>query len=165
MQTPISRHGRVAVLAPSGHLDGRAAAQFERDVLHLLASGSRFVIVDCAGVSLLTGSGLRVLLLLAHSVEAAHGRLVLCGTSHAIRSVLQIAGLSRQFVVTASVEEAMKHMPASVEATAVSALAGRVARTLARRADRPAFTTRPATPSPEIRALAGRVMAALERRR
>ena len=147
----------VTVLAPTGHLDGRVAARFERDALECLRRGGRLVIVDCAGVAVLAGAGLRVLLMLARSLEAAGGRLVLCGVERQIRSVLQVAGLSAQFTIVASLDDAMTAMSALATASAPSALAVRVSALTGAGSSPPPATA----PTPELRVLAARVSALL----
>lgn len=153
----MSLSTEVTVLTPTGHLDSRVALRFERDALECLRGGCRLVIVDCAGVVVLAGAGLRVLVMLARSLEAAGGRLVLCGVERQIRSVLQVAGLSAQFTIVASVQEAMTEMAALASAAPSSALAARVAALTGA-----GVSPLPATaPTPELRALAARVAAML----
>jgi anti-sigma B factor antagonist len=163
MSCRVTHHGPVVVLAPSGHLDGRAALRFERDAIEVLDGGARFVIVDCSEVSLLAGAGLRVLLFLSRSLDARNGRLALCGVGRPLRNVLHVAELSRQFVIVPSVDEAMAQMPVSTDES-MAKLASRVHRVLESRTGRKTHVT-PAPWSPEIHALAARVSTLLTIRR
>jgi anti-sigma B factor antagonist len=165
MQLKVTRHGPVAVLHPAAQVDGRAAFQFEQDVLELLQDGTRFVAVDFSAVTLMASAGIRVLILLLHKVEARDGVLVLCGLTQYVRNVLDVSGLTGQFTIVGTVDDALRCMPAGqADQSETGVLARRVVKLLGIGDRRPADAAAP-VPDAIAHPLADRVLHVLSRRR
>ncbi|MDD3028747.1 MAG: STAS domain-containing protein [Alphaproteobacteria bacterium] len=73
----------VEVMDTDRYLSSVNAPEFIEDVSLCIESGARFMIINCAALSFLTGAGLRAFLVLARKMYAVDG-------------VLQIRGLKRQ---------------------------------------------------------------------
>ncbi|HVS03480.1 MAG TPA: STAS domain-containing protein [Thermoanaerobaculia bacterium] len=95
MEFVLHTHDEVTVVRLAGRLDGTGSATFERDVEPRLAEGALRVVLDLAELEYLASAGLRVLFKLAKRSAAARGGLWLCSARPAVRTVLDVAGVSR----------------------------------------------------------------------
>ena len=163
MELKVTRQGQVAVVHPAAQVDGRAAFQFEQDILELLQDGTKFVVVDFAAVTLFASAGIRVLILMLHKLDARDGALVLCGLNQYVRNVLDVSGLTGQFTIVGTIADAVKAMPASGDTSEQAVLARRVLKLLSIGGQLPPAP--PALAGPAAQELADRVMHALSRRR
>jgi anti-anti-sigma factor len=163
MELKVTRQGPVAVVHPAAQVDGRAAFQFEQDILELLQDGTKFVVVDFAAVTLFASAGIRVLILMLHKLDARDGALVLCGLNQYVRNVLDVSGLTSQFTIVGTIAEAIQAMPAGEDTSETAVLARRVLRLLSIGDYAPA--TPAAVAAPVAQELADRAMHALSRRR
>jgi anti-sigma B factor antagonist len=162
MELKVTRQGQVAVVHPAAQVDGRAAFQFEQDILELLQDGTKYVVVDFAAVTLFASAGIRVLILMLHKLDARDGALVLCGLNQYVRNVLDVSGLTGQFTIVGTIAEAIQAMPAGEDTRETALLARRVLRLLSigdYAAPAPA-----AIAGPVAQELADRAMHALSRR-
>jgi anti-sigma B factor antagonist len=163
MELKVTRHGQVAVVHPNAQVDGRAAFQFEQDILELLQDGTKFVVVDFAAVTLFASAGIRVLILMLHKLDARDGALALCGLNQYVRNVLDVSGLTSQFTIVGTVADAVKAMPAGEDSSETAVLARRVLKLLSIGDQPPAAAS--AMAEPMAQELADRAMHALSRRR
>jgi anti-anti-sigma factor len=166
MELKVTRHGptgQVAVVHPAAQVDGRAAFQFEQDILELLQDGTRHVVVDFSAVTLFASAGIRVLILMLHKLDARDGALVLCGLNQYVRNVLDVSGLTSQFTIVGTIADAVKAMPAAEDTSETAVLARRVLKLLSI-GDQPPVMA-PAIAEPLAQQLADRAMHALSRRR
>ncbi len=133
MDLTVDKTGDVVVLEPAGAITARAAAEFERAAEQQISGGARRLAVDFGKVDLITGDGLRVLVLLAQHLRGADGKLILFGMSDAVRSVFEAAGLLTQFQIVEARAEAVARLEAATaprRAAAASKLARLTARLL-----------------------------------
>jgi anti-anti-sigma factor len=163
MELKVTRQGSVAIVHPAAQVDGRAAFQFEQDILDLLQDGTKYVVVDFAAVTLFASAGIRVLILMLHKLDARDGALVLCGLNQYVRNVLDVSGLTGQFTIVGTIADAVKAMPAGEDTSEVGLLARRVLKLLSIGDQPPAGP--PAIAEPMAHQLADRAMHALSRRR
>ncbi len=168
MPTSVEKVEATVLVVLAGTIDGRGALEFDRKMAQQLESGSRLFVVDFSSVQLITSAGLRVLLMLRKRA-GAEGGLVLCGLSERIGTLLDIAGLTSHFQMTATREEALAHLaslhaaPAGAEAPS-SSLGRQLLRLLGYSTparERPAGASGPAPP---VSGVAARAMDLLGRR-
>lgn len=95
MQLQETKEGDVLILTLEGHLDTAAAPQFEERLLKLIAGGESRVLVDCAKLDYVNSAGLKVFLLAAKQLDAAGGKLVLCGLTPSVQSIFDMIGFSK----------------------------------------------------------------------
>ena len=163
MELKVTRQGTVAVVHPAAQVDGRAAFQFEQDILELLQDGTKYVVVDFAAVTLFASAGIRVLILMLHKLDARDGALVLCGLNQYVRNVLDVSGLTGQFTIVGSIADAVKAMPAGEDTSETALLARRVLKLLSIGDYAPPASS--AVAGPVAQELADRALHALSRRR
>ena len=99
-------HG-VTCIALLGRLDELATSDAERAFTEVLEGGAKEVLLDLEGVEYVSSSGLRVLLLLAKSMEKSGGTLKLCNLSPFVAEVFEISNFTRLFEVHPSHSEAL----------------------------------------------------------
>jgi anti-sigma B factor antagonist len=108
MEIREARQDGVLVLGLSGRLDGESARPLHTRLQALLDEGERRFVVDAAGLTYVSSSGMKLLLAAVRRLEPAGGRIVLCALQAPVRRVLEIAGLTSLFAICASAEEAVK---------------------------------------------------------
>ncbi len=107
MEIRASEQAGIALLEPDGSIDTRSALEFERKVRELLEGGARLFAIDFAEVELITSAGIRVLMMLAKRLQGIEGDLVLCALNDQVKTVFEIAGLTEQFRIVSSRQEAL----------------------------------------------------------
>lgn len=99
-----------AVVAATGEVD-LGASSVLHDVLTEAAETSDRIIIELTAVTLLASSGMNVMVdALNRHHHRQRGTLCLVGLSRAVREVLDIARLSTQFPIYASVREAVAEL-------------------------------------------------------
>ena len=86
-----AQQGEVIIVSVSGRLDGIGAPEIETHCRTLIRGGATRLILDLAGVDYVSSAGLRSLLVLAKSMKAANGSLVLCNLSPLVRDEMAIS--------------------------------------------------------------------------
>lgn len=103
---PAHELGEVVVVEPAGRLDALVAGQLDQSLKDALASHARLV-VDMAGVTYISSSSLRVLLLGVRRARQQGGDLKLCCLSPRVRQVFALAGFDQVFQLWATRAEAL----------------------------------------------------------
>lgn len=93
------RAGARATLLITGELDAFSAPKLEEEVSRLFADEVYDLVLDLAATSFLDSSGLRAILVAQGGVADHDGRLALRAPSKSVRRLLDIAGLTEQFVI------------------------------------------------------------------
>ena len=99
MQIAEVRQDGVDVIAPVGRIDTTTVGALEARLAPVLAVAVPRVVLDFSGVDYISSAGLRVLLVAARRVQAAGGRLALCGMPEPVRQVFQLAGFLPLFTI------------------------------------------------------------------
>jgi len=87
--------GAVAIVSVAGRLDGAGAPEILAHCNTLITGGATRLLLDVEGVDYISSAGLRSLLVLAKSIKAVHGSLVLCNLSPMVRDVMAISCCDR----------------------------------------------------------------------
>lgn len=97
----------VHVFALTGRLDAVRTETAIQEVHTAIAAGTRKVLLDMAGVTFLSSSGLRALLLMRKELLAHDGELRLCELRPEIQEVFGLTGFTQVFTIHRSREEAL----------------------------------------------------------
>lgn len=125
MEIAQEKRGAVFVLGPVGRLDTDSAADLELALQDLLATNATHFVVDLAQINYVSSAGLRVLLMLAKSVDDK-GSLRLSGLNPQVRQVFDIAGFTKLFRIYPDRDAALRDHPAvGIEDAAPAAPAAR----------------------------------------
>ncbi len=93
-------------LPVTGRVDAATAPQLSRAVHQEIARGARRVVLDLSGVSFLSSSGLRALLLIRKELMTLGGELRLAALQPQVREVFDLTGFSQVFAIHPDVVEA-----------------------------------------------------------
>jgi len=99
LQLTTDRDGTRAVVRINGELDAYSAPGLEEEVTRLIADDAADLIFDLSGTDFLDSSGLRAILTARQAVTDREGRLALRAPSNSVRRLLDIAGLTGQFII------------------------------------------------------------------
>jgi anti-sigma B factor antagonist len=102
-----SERGDVTLLTVQGGLDARTAADLKPEVVAIGESGSKKVVVDLAGLTLIDSSGVGVLISLFKRVRAAGGQVCFAGVQAQPKEVFRLLRLDRSLDLCATVDEAI----------------------------------------------------------
>lgn len=80
-----------------GELDTAAAAEVEQLLQPLHASGGKDVVIECAGLTYIASSGLRILLGILKTAKANGSRVVLRHVNEDIQTVFKLTGFINIF--------------------------------------------------------------------
>ena len=106
MEINIEREDGILIARVAGRVDGANAREFEQ-TLSAAISDDRNVIVDFGGLSYISSSGLRVILLVAKALRNRAAHLALCSLSGPIREVFEISGFDKIIPIHGSRAEAL----------------------------------------------------------
>lgn len=100
----------VAIVEVSGEVDVYTAPRLREALLDLVDSGHHNVVVDIRGVEFLDSTGLGVLVGGLKRVRQHEGSIQLVCTQERILKIFRITGLTKVFVIPATVEEALTNV-------------------------------------------------------
>ena len=91
----------VGVVKIGGRLDAVGAPEIETYCKEQIDKGIRRMVVDMGDVDYISSAGLRSLLVLAKSMKAANGSLVVCALNPMVKEVMEISGFDKIFTIAA----------------------------------------------------------------
>ena len=95
METRTDRTGGVLVVRTGGRLDGVNAREFEDALQDVIDDSDRAVILDLGRLTYISSAGLRVILLVAKTLQRQDGNLAVCSLSGPVREVFEISGFDK----------------------------------------------------------------------
>jgi anti-anti-sigma factor len=126
MEIKESRRGSLVFLDLSGNVDTRSTHELELAVTNLLDKGDRLFAIGFQDVEELTGSGLRVLVMLAKNLAGLDGGLVLYSINPSLKTIFDVSGLTSLFAIVPDKKEAMRHLSSPKRMSKVSLLATKI---------------------------------------
>ncbi len=100
-----SMKSKVAIVQPSGILDGTKAAGFRQEISNLMENKADIVIIDFKNVTFMDSSGLGALVLSLKTVRAAQRQLFLCSINDQIKMLFELTSMDQVFEIFANREE------------------------------------------------------------
>ena len=107
MQISEEKIGDVWTVGLQGRLDAATSKSAEDFLLQRIDGGERFLALDLSRLDYISSVGLRVFMMCAKRLKAAHGKLVVYGVTPPVRQVFEIAGFMTLFPVVAGRDEAV----------------------------------------------------------
>jgi anti-anti-sigma factor len=107
MDIVVNKEGVVTTISLKGRLDALTSKQAEEQLLQIVETGERLLVMDLGELSYISSVGLRVLMLLAKRLKTVQGRVVVCSLQESIQQVFEIAGFTTIFGIYASRDEAV----------------------------------------------------------
>ena len=109
MNLKIQEKYNSVVLELSGKLMGGPFMQEMNETLHkLIDEGKKNIVVDMGGVSLVTSTGIGIMISIYTTMKNADGSIKFCQFSDKVHGVLSITKLDSVFDYFESVDEALK---------------------------------------------------------
>lgn len=102
----------VRIVPVQGRIDATAAPALATIVRETAESGGSRIVLDLSGVSFLSSSGLRILLMLARELKAASGELRLCAMQPTVAEVFTMTGFNQIFTIHRTRDEALATLSA-----------------------------------------------------
>ncbi len=109
MEITEEKRGEVEIVGLRGRLDATACPGVEKRLLELVAQGKVRIAFDLSGLSYISSSGLRVLMVVAKQVQMGGGRLALATLNDNVHDIFRIAGFTQLFSVYQTLDEAAKY--------------------------------------------------------
>lgn len=97
----------VRVVPVHGRIDAAAAPALAQLVRESAESGGRRIVLDLSGVTFLSSSGLRILLVLARELQTQDGELRLCAMQPTVAEVFSLTGFTQIFTIHRTRDEAL----------------------------------------------------------
>jgi len=94
MEITTKKSNDVLVVGIGGRLDTITAPEFEKNIMELISPENKKIVLDCAKLSYISSSGLRVILMTLKKVKANGGNLVICSLQESIKEVFNICGFT-----------------------------------------------------------------------
>jgi len=102
-----SERGDVTLLAVRGSLDAKTAAELKPEVVSIGDSGTKKVLVDLSGLTLIDSSGVGVLISLFKRLRAAGGQVCFACVQAQPKEVFRLLRLDRSLDLCVTVDEAL----------------------------------------------------------
>jgi anti-sigma B factor antagonist len=94
MEITTQKNNDILIVAVSGRLDTITAPEFEKEIMALIVPENKRIIIDCADLSYISSSGLRVILMTLKKIKANGGNLIICSLQESIKEVFNICGFT-----------------------------------------------------------------------
>ncbi len=107
MEVTTSMEDGVLVALATGRLDGTTSLEFEDQLKQAIGTQKCAVVIDFTDLEYISSAGLRVVLLLAKTINTRGAKLALCSLSEPIMSVFQISGFDRIISISATKADAL----------------------------------------------------------
>ena len=95
MDISAERHDGTLIVMASGRVDGSNAQEFHNSLESVLTADDSGVVLDFSELAYISSAGLRVVLLVAKTVQRQRARLVVCSLPQPIRELFEISGFDK----------------------------------------------------------------------
>ena len=93
------------VVEPKGNLDSVNANNLRHEILDLINSGVKIVLVNLNSVAFMNSSGMGGLVATLKTVKAAGGKLALCSLNDQVRIIFELSRMERIFEIYSDRQE------------------------------------------------------------
>ena len=101
------RSGGVVIVTPLDRFDTNSSPEVERILMDHIEGGERQIVLDLSRISYISSIGLRVILKTATAMTQTGGRVILCGGTDFVRTVLQLSGALMMSLYASTLDEAL----------------------------------------------------------
>ncbi len=107
MSISTDRQGAALIVKANGRVDGANALEFHEALEASIGSDDRAMVLDLGGVSYISSAGLRVVLLVAKTLQKQKARMAVCSLSDSIREIFEISGFDKIIPVYGTPDDAI----------------------------------------------------------
>ncbi|MGB3655041.1 MAG: STAS domain-containing protein [Rivularia sp. (in: cyanobacteria)] len=104
----------IKVIQPNGVLDATKSQKFREDVIKLLESKPKIVLVDLKDITFMDSSGLGALVLAFKTLRAADTKLVICSMNEQVKILFELTGMDKVFEVFSNQDELYKAVTSQI---------------------------------------------------
>ncbi|QIR40857.1 STAS domain-containing protein [Tolypothrix sp. PCC 7910] len=90
---------QLKVIQPQGTFDGRNGRKVCEEMVKIMGSGVKTILIDFQYITFMDSSGFGTLLLTLKTVRQQQGRLVLCSINEQIKMILDLSDTTQAFEV------------------------------------------------------------------
>ncbi|MGI9229940.1 MAG: STAS domain-containing protein [Gammaproteobacteria bacterium] len=101
------RDNDVLTIKVEGRVDGANANDFQQEIKDAVTDKDKVVLLDMQGLSYISSAGLRVVLMIAKTLEQQQAKFMIYSLSDSIREVFEISGFDKVINVHESREQAL----------------------------------------------------------
>ena len=95
MEIKTERKEKVLVATTQDRLDGLNAREFQEALLAVIGECDRDVVLNLERLTYISSAGLRVILLVAKTLQRKDGNLAVCSLSDPVREIFEISGFDK----------------------------------------------------------------------
>jgi anti-anti-sigma factor len=95
----------VRVVRPTGVLDVTTCERLRREIMGVIDTGCRNVVVDCQDLTFMDSSGLAALVLASQKVREANSKLAICSINQQIEMLFTLSSMDDIFEIYPSIAE------------------------------------------------------------
>lgn len=106
MDLSSEKRGGVVVVRADGRVDGANARDFHEGLEANIGADGESMVLDFKELSYISSAGLRVVLLVAKSLQKQQAKLAVCSLSDSIQEVFEISGFDKIVPVYADADAA-----------------------------------------------------------
>jgi anti-sigma B factor antagonist/stage II sporulation protein AA (anti-sigma F factor antagonist) len=103
------RKSGVLIVRIRGRLDALSSPIAERKVFESINKGEQKLLLDFAGVTYLSSTGMRMLLSTTKKMKSLPGRIAVCSLTTNVMDVLKMSGFDHVLELFKSEEDALRH--------------------------------------------------------
>ena len=107
MELTSENTGGAVIVKAVGRVDGANARDFHEGLEASIGADGESMVLDFEGLSYISSAGLRVVLLVAKTLQHNDAKLAVCALSDSIREVFEISGFDKIVPVYADAGEAV----------------------------------------------------------
>ncbi|MBD2662933.1 stage II sporulation protein [Richelia sinica FACHB-800] len=89
----------VRIVSLSGSFNTNSSSVFQQDIDKLIASGAKFVLIDCQGVTFMDSSGLGALVLAFKKLQDAGIKMAICSINEQVRILFELTNMDNIFEI------------------------------------------------------------------
>ncbi len=106
MQMRVKKNNGLTTFTITGRLNATTAPAAEDTLAEAIDAGASRIVLNLAGVDLITSAGLRILAATSKKLSRQKGKLVLCELQSAVLHTFEITGLLPIFLIAGTEAEA-----------------------------------------------------------
>lgn len=107
MNISTDRDDGALIATVEGRVDSSNALEFHEGLEAAISPEDERMILDCAGISYVSSAGLRVVLLVAKTLQKQNAKMGVCSLSASIREIFEISGFDKIIPVFSSRADAL----------------------------------------------------------
>ena len=101
------RDGQTLVIKTDARIDGTNAREFQDDLQAAIEETDRSVILNFEDLTYISSAGIRVILMVAKTLQRREGVIALCSLSEALREIFEISGFDKIIAIHPTLEDAL----------------------------------------------------------